>query len=291
MLILPTKYITLCRPSHWIKNFLIFVPLIFDQKLLSSPHLIETIATFLLFCVSASSVYAFNDAHDKKADSQHQVKQNRPVACGKISRFEAKVFSLLLCVTALLSAAFISSELTSIIAIYFFLNILYTLFLKGSMINDVFCLSIFFLLRCFAGANASNSTLSHWVIIIVFLLSMFLGVAKRRQDLTLSSDEEKIQITKVNSAKSLYDQILTTLIPSIAVVYMLYTVDRTTTEKYQTSALIYTIPFVYYGLFRYLLLIHVDRKGDDPVTVLLSDTGIKITIVLWAISCMVIIYL
>jgi 4-hydroxybenzoate polyprenyltransferase len=279
------------RLEQWIKNFFIFLPVIFGGKLFEYPANLYAMVAFLLFSIAASSVYIINDILDVEEDRAHPAKRFRPVASGGLSKNEAYTVAALLAVTAII-AAFLFNELFGVlIVIYMFLNYLYSRLFKHEVIFDVFFIGAFFLLRIIAGSVVAGVQMSHWIIFMTVLLALFLGFNKRRQEL-LIFNQEGFKQRRVLANYNLYfiDQIISVLTASIVVVYMLYAVDLETMRRVGNKHLIYSIPFVYYGIFRYLYLIHKLKKEGDPIRILLADVRMQINLVIWLFVCISVIY-
>ncbi len=279
------------RPRHWIKNVFIFAPLLFGQKLFVYPENAQALIGFVLFCCMASAVYVINDIVDIKKDRAHALKRLRPIAAGKISVLQAWSLALVLLFVSLSGAIALNGLFAWVLVLYCVLNLIYSRYLKNIVIIDVFCLAAFFLLRIVAGTVIVNVKFSHWMIFALMLLAMYLGFYKRRQDIRFfkkSYRESNASIIKYNVY--FIDQMCATLSASIPIIYMLYTVDKRTVDEFHTTNLIYTIPFVYYGIFRYQYLVHSRRQGDDPTAVMFKDPMMVCNVMLWIFSCIVIIY-
>ena len=279
------------RPKHWIKNLFIFMPLVFGQKLLNQQALFAAAITFILFSLAASSVYLFNDILDSEKDRLHRVKKLRPIASGKISKHQALIAALFLGIFVLVFSSFFNARLGIILLTYLLMNVIYSKWLKEMVILDVFTISFFFFLRISAGTVVAEVAYSHWMIFMVVLLALFLGFNKRRQEL-LTAEKEAGAQRAVLSKYSLYfiDQMISVLTSSIVVVYLLYTIDERTVREFGTNHLMYTIPFVYYGIFRYLYLIHKRRQAEDPVVVVTSDRMMQVNLLLWMAVSIGVIY-
>jgi len=286
------KYLFLSlRPQQWIKNLFIFIPLIFGKKLLVFPNNLKTIIAFCFFSLAASVAYLVNDIIDIKKDKIHPTKRLRPIASGKINIRQATITA---CILGTLSIA-----LSFVLDIYFGLvmlgyllfNFIYSMILKNAVIIDIFCISFFFLLRIIAGSLAAGVELSHWIIMMSVLLALFLGFNKRRQELKLL-ERKAIYHRSVLTKYNLYfiDQMIAVITSSIVITYMLYTVDARTVKEFGTKNLMFSIPFVYYGIFRYLYLIHKIERDDDPIRILLSDRMMQLDIALWIMVCSAVIY-
>lgn len=284
-------FVLALRPQQWVKNLFVFLPLIFGHKFFSFSTALRVTEGFGLFCLVASAVYLFNDLWDLEEDRLHPIKKRRPLAAGHISPRQAcglmgGLGGLSLALAFRLDPAFGWTALA-----YGAGNILYSTFLKQFVIVDVFCLGGFFLLRIIAGTVLSGVEYSHWMIFLIVLLAMFLGFNKRRQELRLRAEESASSrpvLAKYNAY--FIDQMIAVLTSSIVVVYAIYTVDRRTTELVGSAHLIYSIPFVYYGIFRYLYLVHKRHQGEDPTRIILSDWPMQVNVLLWILVCMAVIY-
>jgi 4-hydroxybenzoate polyprenyltransferase len=282
--------LTALRPKHWVKNFLVFIPLIFGQKLFTAPDNARTAAVFACFCLAASAVYLLNDLLDIRHDQTHEWKKARPVASGALGAGPAACLSALLGAAAVFGGFALDAPAGLFLVAYIALNILYSYFLKSIVILDVFCIGGSFALRIFAGGAAADVALSHWLIFMVILLSLFLGFSKRRQELAASRQAHEYRPVLAKYSLLFIDQVISVLTSSIVVVYMLYTVDSRTVEFFGSNHLIYTIPFVYYGIFRYFYLLHKRQQGDDPVLVLFSDRMTQVNLALWLLVSVLVIY-
>lgn len=279
------------RPKHWIKNLLIFLPAIFGQKLFIPAVFLRTLLAFLFFSLASSSAYLINDILDRKKDKVHPLNRLRPIASGKIKVGPAIFAAIILGAGATFLSGLSDYRLGLIVLAYLIFNLLYSFFLKEMVIIDVFCLGIFFLFRLLAGALVAEIALSHWIIMCVILLAIFLGFNKRRQELRLINITDKSHRKVLEHYNEYFiDQMCTVLASSIVVVYSLYTIDARTVQEFGTGHLIYTIPFVYYGIFRYMYLIHKLVKDGDPTTMLLSDNKMMINLLLWIAMCIAVIY-
>lgn len=279
------------RPKHWVKNMFIFIPLIFGKKLLSYPENIHAAAGFLIFCFASSTVYLINDITDIKKDKAHPIKRLRPIAAGKISIFQAKLMSLIIGGIALTAGFMFNYDFGILIAAYFIFNLLYSRVLKEIVIIDVFCLAGFFLLRIVVGTVITQVEFSYWMIFMTALLSLFLGFNKRRQELRIfKANSTSHRSVLANYSPYFIDQMISVVTSSIVVIYMFYTVDIRTVHSFGTNHLYYSIPFVYYGVFRYLYLIHKKFSAGDPTTMLFSDRIMQLNILLWVNICIWVIY-
>jgi 4-hydroxybenzoate polyprenyltransferase len=280
------------RPKQWVKNLLIFTPLIFGQQLFNMPLLIKACGAFVFFSLIASAMYVFNDLQDYHKDKLHRTKKLRPIASGKITRQEAWFLCFGLTLISLAGGFLIQLNLGMVIIFYLLLNLFYTRLLKEIVIVDVLSLGAFFVLRIIAGTVVAEVEFSYWMIIMVMLLATFLGFNKRRQEIKNAGSSLATEQRSVLNKYNLYfiDQMISVLTSSIVVVYMLYTIDERTVSEFGTRHLLWSTPFVYYGIFRYLYLVHKRRMGEDPTTTLLTDRMMQINILIWIGVCVFVIY-
>ena len=287
------KYVLLSmRPDQWIKNFLVFAALLFSKNLLSLSKDIEAIIGFTIFCMITGCAYMINDLVDLEKDKLHSVKSRRPLASGKLKKDTAIKIVVLVCLASLFSAFYMNILFGIIILAYFLLNIGYSIYLKNIVIIDVVSIAAGFVLRVLGGAVIISVVASQWLILCTILLSLFLGFSKRRHELVLLEDSATSH-RKVLEHYSPYllDQMIAVVTASTLICYALYTMSKDTIEKLGTSKLIYTIPFVLYGIFRYLYLVHQKEDGGSPTEIMFTDKPMIINICLWIISSIIFIYI
>jgi 4-hydroxybenzoate polyprenyltransferase len=279
------------RPKQWVKNLFIFLPLVFGGMLFTFPENLKTVLAFIIFSLSSGVVYLINDIMDVEQDRLHPIKRLRPIASGKVKLRTAALLAFLLGLLSIAASFLLDPRFGLVVVVYFVFNILYSKFLKEIVIIDVFCISAFFLLRIVAGTITSRVEFSYWMILMVILLALFLGFNKRRQELKLS-ERRASRVRHVLSKYNAYfiDQMISVITSSMVVVYTLYTVDARTVAHVGSVHLLYTIPFVYYGIFRYLYLIHKVRKYGDPVYILFSDKTMLVNLALWMLVCLGVVY-
>jgi 4-hydroxybenzoate polyprenyltransferase len=279
------------RPQQWVKNLLIFGPLVFSMNLFDVPQVMQTLFAFVVFSLAGSAVYLLNDVVDIEKDKAHPVKCNRPIACGKLPVPVALVFMAILAVGSLTLAWSIAHTLALVIIIYLANNLLYSFVLKKVVLIDIGSLSLGFVLRVFAGAVVIGVEASPWLIMCTILLSSFLGFAKRRHELVLLGENNASHRSVLEQySPHLLDQLILISAASTVMSYALYTVNADTVEKFGTTNLIYTVPFILYGVFRYLFLIHSRQKGGDPAKVLMTDLPMVINILAWLSTCVYMVY-
>lgn len=284
-------FIKLLRPKHWIKNTFVFLPLFFAGELFSNVKLYDCIAGFIIFSLSASAIYALNDVFDVEEDRLHPEKKYRPVASGKIGIKSAVFISIALFFLALSLAFYIDFIFFICILVYVVLNLAYSFGLKNIAILDLFIVAFGFLLRVIAGGELSAVPVSHWLMIMVLLLSLFLVLAKRRDDLILVENGGKA-IRKASSGYNLdFVNACLTLLSSVMIVsYIMYTVSDEVQVRYESEYLFLTCIFVIAGLMRYLQITMVEKKSGSPVKILYKDIFILVVILAWVLSFYILLY-
>ena len=287
------SFLQLIRPQQWAKNFFIFLPLFFHGTLFDYKLLINAFIAFISFSFIASSIYCFNDIYDVEADRLHPKKKLRPIASGKITITQAYLYMIILIIASLLSALLCDHkmELMCLIIIYFLMNVAYCIKLKQLALVDVFIISIGFVLRIFVGGIVTEIELSSWIVLMTFLLALFLAFAKRRDDVVLYENTGVQPRKNVNRYNLAFMNSAVTLTSCIMVVsYIMYTVSPDVIARLHTKYLYLTVLFVFAGIFRYLQLTIVDVKSGSPTKVLLHDRFIQLSILLWILSFLIIIY-
>ena len=266
--------------------------MVFAQKAFDPSSLLKGLAAFASFCLLASGVYLFNDMLDLESDRLHPVKKKRPLAAGLISSRSLRVASGLLLFFALLWGSSLGRLFFLAMLSYVVIQVLYSFHLKHVAIIDVFCISAGFFLRIVAGALVIQVSISHWLIICSVLISMFLALAKRRSELAFLGEKNAVDHRKSLGSYSLriLDQMVAVTAGSALLSYMLYCVSAETIQKFRTNHLIYSSPFVLFGLFRYLYLIYEKGKGGAPEKVLVSDVPLGVALILWILTCVLVIY-
>ena len=285
------------RPRQWTKNLFLFAALVFDGKLFHLADFLRTLAGFGAFCLISSAVYIFNDLLDVKADRQHPVKKERPIASGRLPISVALLAGTLLALAALAGAWFLAWQFALVLLVYFLLMIFYSLWLKHIPILDVLILAAGFVLRVHAGTLLIEvERFSPWLYVLMTLLALFLGFGKRRAELGLLVEETADKsangaFRRVLDGYSipLLDQFITIVSGMTIVSYALYTFFRPDTPG--NYALMLTIPFVVYAIFRYLYLIQVKLVGGEPEEILLRDRPFQAAILFWGLAVLAVFYL
>jgi len=281
----------LIRPVQWIKNTVVLAALVFAGEITSVASVETALAAMVVFCLLSSAVYVFNDLIDREQDQQHPLKKMRPIASGRVSPTVAVVLMLILLAVALAGAYLIGPLFLLVSAAFIVLNLTYTIWLKNIVIVDVMSIGISFVLRALAGAVAIDVPASTWMLINTLFLALFLAFGKRRHELLLLEDSATAH-RKILGRYSPYllDQLIAVVTPSVVVMYMLYSFSTEVSTKLGTDMLFLTIPFVIYGVFRYLYLIHKEECGGSPTKVLISDMPILVTVVLWILTVIMVLY-
>jgi len=280
------------RPKQWTKNIFIFAALVFDRKLFDLPSLERTVFAFFLFCLLASSVYLINDILDREADRLHPVKKNRPIASGKLNTKIALIFAVLFALISIGGSYLLNFNAFLIFLAYFLLNLAYSKWLKHIALIDVLILASFFVMRVAVGVSVIQvERFSPWLYVVITLLALYIGFGKRRAELMVLVPENTTSHRKVLAGYSidLIDQLITIVSATTIIAYSLYTFSAPNLPENHTMML--TIPFVLYGIFRYLSLMQISKKGGEPEDLLINDRPLQITVVLWGIAVLLIFYL
>jgi 4-hydroxybenzoate polyprenyltransferase len=277
------------RPKQWTKNLLVFAPLIFAGDL-DDPRLIAIgAAAFAVFCMIAGAAYIFNDLTDLQADKLHRKKRARPLAAGELSPRVAVAAAAALTAVSLAGAFALGRPFALVVIGYALLQVAYTLYLRHQVILDVMALATGFVLRAVGGAAAIAVSISPWLLVCTALLALFLGLAKRRHELVLlEEDAEGHRPVLGHYSAELVDEMISAVTSSTIVAYALYTFFSPTAAH--TRYLMLTVPFVVYGLFRYLYLIHEKNLGGNPEDLLLADIPLMVDIVLWLAAVVILLY-
>lgn len=279
------------RPHQWTKNLVVFAAVIFARKFGEPRAVLSATEAFVLFCILSGAVYLINDIVDVHRDRLHPVKRTRPLASGRLTPGVAGIAAAGLTLVSLGGAFAVGPGLGIVALSYFLLVAGYSMFLKNVVIVDVLVVSMGFVLRAIAGAVAIDVAFSNWLLICTMLLALFLSLNKRRHELTLLADgaAEHRRILGEYSPY-LLDQMIAVVTASTVVSYALYTQASETIAKFGTDRLVWTLPLVVYGIFRYLYLVHQREQGGNPSRVLLNDRPLLVAVALWAASVLVIIY-
>jgi 4-hydroxybenzoate polyprenyltransferase len=279
------------RPSQWTKNLIIFGALLFGQRLFNPASVLDALGAFAIFCVLSGVVYLLNDVADRDGDRLHPIKMHRPIASGAVPVAAALTLAAVLAAAAL-SAAFWLRPLFGVMALsYLVLLAIYSGPLKHVVIIDVLTIAVGFVLRAVAGAVAIDVAVSPWLYVVTILGALFLALSKRRHELVLLADQATGHRPILEEySPYLLDQMISVVTASTLVAYAIYTVSPETIEKFQTNKLGLTLPFLLYGIFRYLYLVHQKEGGGSPSEMLLNDRPLLACVALWAVAVAIIIY-
>lgn len=279
------------RPGQWAKNLFVLAPLVFGSRLGDAVAVTRALLALLAFCCAASAVYLINDLRDREEDRRHPLKRLRPLAAGTLGVPAAVAAVLLLVAAVAVVASFLGAGFVRILAAYLVLNLLYTLWFKHIVILDVMCIGTFFVLRVLAGAEATRVQVSSWLFLCTTFLALFLAFSKRRHELTLLADGAAGQRPVLDHySPAFLDQMINVVTASAVVSYALYAVAPETVAKFHTQGLIYTIPLVLFGIFRYLYLMYQRSEQRNPTEAILRDPPFLINIVLWGMAVVWIVY-
>lgn len=285
-------FIRLIRPQQWIKNLFLFVPLFFAGDFFNVSKLILLFFGLVSFSLVSSAAYILNDFKDIEADKIHPIKKYRPLASGGINQTVALLAMFILAAAGLTLGFVISTTFGLILVIYLVINLCYSLGLKNVSIIDILIVATGFVLRVLAGGFVSAVVISHWLVIMIFLLSLFLVIAKRRADLLeFNASGKLIRKSLTNYNLDFINHTLTMLSGVIIVAYIMYSVSHDVVERLGAENLYMTSVFVIIGLLRYLQLTLVENRSSSPVRILYTDKFIIATLTGWIVSFFLILYL
>lgn len=279
--------VKLLRPKQWIKNFFIFAAIVFSGNFFNTHILYANVLTFILFCFTSSSIYVLNDIVDIEKDRCHPDKKNRPLPSGRVSKKQAIILDFfIVCAVLFFSYMYLSIKVSAILITYMLINVAYCFKLKNMVIIDVMVITFGFVLRVESGSLATGVQVSSWLFLCTILLSLFLALNKRKSEIiTLKDKSGSHRKILEEYSVDMLDKMLTIVTPSILMAYCLYTFSSV-----QSKTMIFTIPFILYGIFRYEYLMDKKNIGGKPEDVFGKDKPFLINIVMWGISVLVIIY-
>lgn len=280
------------RPKEWTKNLLVFSGLIFSRSLADAHNIRLSILGFVIFCAASSGIYLFNDLCDLKEDREHPIKKNRPLASGLLNVNLARVVMVLLFAVAAFSALTINHSFAVIIGIYLTCCLAYSIKLKDVVILDVILIAGGFVLRAISGAVIIGVEASEWLVLCTSMVALLVGFGKRRHELVLlESAAENHRRSLSDYSIGFLDSIMNICAGAAVLTYALYTRADETVARVGSHYMLLTIPFVVYGVFRYLFLIHKRQAGGDPVQILFYDRATTLNLLLWVAAVCLIIYL
>lgn len=290
------KYFKLLRVEQWVKNLFVFTPLFFSGNLTHIPLLLKSVFAFVIFSLVASSIYILNDYKDIESDRQHPVKKNRPLASGAISKKAG--ISLFVFIILLASAFFCVgktyfqaefNKFLIIILSYFFMNLAYTFQLKHVAIIDIFIIAVGFVLRVLAGGYATGIITSQWAILLTFILALVLAVGKRRGELINASISGQTRKALDGYNVQFADIVLSVSITLAIICYLMFTLTPEVQDKFG-KRVFYTVLFVVFAFLRYLQQTLVYNRTESPTKIVYKDRYIQLTLLLWIISFLLLIY-
>lgn len=286
--------LSIIRPHQWIKNVFVMVPLFFGGSLLDSTDIIASLIAALAFSFIASSIYCLNDIIDVEDDRRHPVKRNRPIASGKVSVKQGYVCMAMMVALSFGLTTLIGEQAMGVAAAlgtYFLLNIAYCLWLKRFAIVDVCVIAFGFVLRLLVGGLATCIELSNWIVLMTFLLTLFLSLAKRRDDVVrMNETGHAPRKNTIRYNLTFINQAITITASVTLVCYIMYTVSPEVVSHYQSDYLYLTSIFVILGLLRYIQLTVVDKRSGDPTKVILRDRFTQLIVAAWGVTFLVMIY-
>lgn len=283
--------IKLCRPHQFVKNGFVFLPLFFAFRLFEIVPFIKVALTFIAFSLTSAAVYIFNDIHDVEDDRRHPKKCMRPIAAGRVTISEAyRLMGYVLIIGLSTALLLVGSDVFAILLLYLTLNAAYSLKLKHMAIIDISCIATGFVFRVYAGAFAADVAVSHWIILMTFLLAVFLALAKRRDDLVLA-ESGKATRKSLDGYNFEFVSTAMSIMAAVSIVgYVMYTVSPEVVSRYGTADLTFTTFFVIVGFLRYFQIAFVLERSGSPTKVLLKDLFLQLVILGWIISFFIIIY-
>jgi 4-hydroxybenzoate polyprenyltransferase len=279
------------RPHQWTKNLMVFAAPALSKHLFEREPLGQALLAFVVFCGLSGTVYLFNDVADVERDRLHPRKRLRPIASGALSPRAAVLLAFGLGLGCLGLSTLLGTAFVVCAAAYLALNLAYSFRLKEVVIIDVLCVSLGFVLRAVAGAFSIAVQISDWLLVCTLLLALFLALAKRRHELTsLTTAATGHRKILAEYSPYLLDQMISVVTASCLTAYAFYTMAPDTVQKYRTEKLAWTIPFVLYGIFRYLYLVHQKEQGGSPTDILITDRPLLLNVFLWAAAIVLIVY-
>jgi len=278
----PSELIRLLRPHQWVKNIFVFIGLLFGHAWHDLSLVYSVVAAFIAFSWVASFIYIINDIADRETDRQHPKNRLRPLAAETVSLGAAIILAAILLVFGLSLGILASYRVLIFLLIYIVINLLYSFRLKQIVIMDVFIIAAGFMLRIFAGTLGIGIPPSKWLLLCGFMITLFLGLTKRRAEMMSLADNKTAQRKVLaHYTPVLLDKMISITAASVIISYSLYTMSPDTIRIHQTESLIYTVPFVTYGIFRYIFLLHYQQWGDEPSRELARDPHILGAVAAW----------
>ena len=283
------------RPRQWTKNLVLFAGIVFSRHLFDSAFLLRSLYSFLVFCLLSGSIYVVNDVFDRKGDAEHPAKRKRPIAAGSLRPSEALPIAVFIMICMLAVSWVLGRGFFFITAGFMAINIAYSMLLRSVVILDVFSISFNFLLRAAAGVAvlrpmAPGVELSPWLLVCTLFLSLFLAFCKRRNEIEFVEEAYLHRHSLKDYSVRLLDQLVGLSATAALISYSIYTIWPSTVEKFGTNNLVYTIPFVVFGIMRYLYIVYSRNEGGDPSGTLLTEKWILVDVFLWILTTILILW-
>lgn len=279
--------VQLARPWQWSKNGILFAGLIFSRHLLEPSYLLRSLAAFAVFCLASSAIYVLNDLCDLSRDRLHPRKRERPLPSGRVSRNQAGTLTVVLLLAAIAGGFTLGTPFFTSLGAFVLVNAAYSMKLRSVVILDVMLIAVSFVLRAVAGVMVlrpveATIELSPWLLVCTLFLALFLALGKRRHELTLLEEHATQHRASLGDySMALLDQMMGVVSAATLIAYAIYTIAPATVSKFHSPALVATLPFVAYGIFRYLFLIQARDEGGSPSRVLYRDVPLLTTILAW----------
>lgn len=285
------KILISLRPKQWLKNVFVLPALVFSDNLFNSVYIIKAVTALLCFCAVSGAVYMLNDIIDRKKDVLHPQKRFRPIAAGELSVSLACFVGMLMSGIGVTIAFTLDFSFGWITLIYLIQNIAYSIWLKHVVLLDVITIAVGFLLRAVGGGIALQVPISTWFILCIFTLALFLACVKRRQEILVLKDDAVAHRTILGQySLPFLNQVISILTAATLVCYSLYAMGVGDSQVLLSKQMEWTIPFVLYGLLRYLYIVYEDGRGENPTSVIFEDNPLKFTVIFWLITAIVCIY-
>jgi len=290
----PLVLLRCLRPRQWTKNLLLFAGLVFTAKFTDAAAVLRVVAGFAVFCALAGVAYLLNDLRDVEQDRLHPAKRHRPIACGLISPAEALIYALFLGAAAMTASYYLGLPFALIAAAYFGMNVLYSIWLKHMVIVDIFCIATGFVMRALAGVEILKAMdpkvyITPWFLLCAFFLALFLAICKRRNEVVMVQSNGGGAVTRrviSEYSPALLDQMVSITTTSTILTYGLWA----KLGQFQNTHMLYTLPLVVFGVFRYLYLVYKRNEGGEPETLLLSDVPLILCVCAWLVMIVAILF-
>lgn len=279
------------RPAQWVKNVFVLAPLVFARRLLDLESVERALLAVFAFCAASAAVYLWNDLRDREEDRRHPLKRHRPLASGELSAATATATAIALALAAGAAALALGRTLTLILVVYLVLNALYSGGLKKVVLVDVMLVALGYVLRVLAGSAAIGVETSHWLLLCTILLALFLVLSKRRHEVLLLAGEAADHRPVLGHySPAFLDQLINVVTASSVVCFALYAVDAETVARFGSDRLVWTMPLVLFGVFRYLYLVYQQSDRRNPTEAVLTDLPSLVNLLLWTLSVAAIVY-